>query len=107
MIRGIRHAVRNGAKVVNISAGGEGEARAFQEAILWATRQGAVIVASVGNDYRDTLNYPAAYRRVLGVGAECDDKVTSDCPRPYGVAAFSNRNRRYGALDPAIPPAAG
>jgi subtilisin family serine protease len=102
MIRGIRHAVRNGAKVVNISAGGEGEARAFQEAILWATRQGAVIVASVGNDYRNTLNYPAAYRRVLGVGAQCDAQPSSDCPRPYGVAAFSNRNRSVDVIAPGV-----
>ncbi len=102
MIRGIRHAVRNGAKVVNISAGGEGEARAFQEAILWATRQGAVIVASVGNDYRNTLNYPAAYRRVLGVGAQCDDQVSQDCARPFGVAAFSNRNRSVDVIAPGV-----
>jgi subtilisin family serine protease len=102
MIKGIRHAVRNGAKVVNISAGGEGEARAFQEAILWATRQGAVIVASVGNDYRNTLNYPAAYRRVLGVGAQCDAQVTTDCPRPNGVAAFSNRNRSVDVIAPGV-----
>ena len=102
MIRGIRHAVRNGAKVVNISAGGEGEATSFQEAILWATRQGAVIVASVGNDYSNTLNYPAAYRRVLGVGAQCDEAVTSDCPRPFGPAAFSNRNRSVDVIAPGV-----
>ncbi len=102
MIRGIRHAVRNGAKVVNISAGGEGEAVAFQEAIFWATRQGAVIVASVGNDYSKALNYPAAYRRVLGVGAQCDAKTTSDCPRPFGPAAFSNRNRSVDVIAPGV-----
>ena len=85
----------------NISAGGEGEARAFQEAILWATRQGAVIVASVGNDYRNT-NYPAAYRRVLGVGAQCDAQVTTDCPRPNGVAAFSNCNRSVDVIAPGV-----
>ncbi len=86
MIRGIRHAVRNGAKVVNISAGGDGYSQAFQDAILWATRQGALIVASVGNDYGDALNYPAAYRHVVGVGAQCDDQVSAECPRPFGVA---------------------
>jgi subtilisin family serine protease len=102
MIRGIRHAVRNGARVVNISAGGEGESRAFQEAILWATRQGAVIVASVGNDYDDKLNFPAGYRGVLGVGAQCDGQVSSDCPRPYETAAFSNRNRSVDVIAPGV-----
>lgn len=102
MIRGIRHAVRNGARVINISAGGDGSAPAFQEAVLWATRQGAVVVASVGNDYDGTLNYPAAYRGVLGVGAQCDDQPSPDCPRPFGVAAFSNRNRSVDVIAPGV-----
>jgi subtilisin family serine protease len=102
MIRGIRHAVRNGAKVVNISAGGDGYSQAFQDAILWATRQGALIVASVGNDYGDALNYPAAYRHVVGVGAQCDDQVSAECPRPFGVAEFSNRNRSVDVIAPGV-----
>jgi subtilisin family serine protease len=102
MIKGIRHAVRNGAKVVNISAGGEGESRAFEEAILWATRQGAVIVASVGNDYGEALNFPAAYPRVLGVGAQCDGQTSSDCPEPFGAARFSNHNRSVDVIAPGV-----
>ncbi|HEX2503892.1 MAG TPA: S8 family serine peptidase [Miltoncostaeaceae bacterium] len=102
MIRGIRHAVRNGAKVVNISAGGDGYSQAFQDAILWATREGALVVASVGNDYGNALNYPAAYRHVVGVGAQCDDHVSPDCPRPFGVAEFSNRNRSVDVIAPGV-----
>jgi subtilisin family serine protease len=104
MIRGIRYAVRNGARVVNISAGGPGFSRAFQDAILWATRQGALIVASVGNEggADNTLNYPAAYRRVIGVGAQCDDQPSPECPRPFGVADFSNRNRTVDVIAPGV-----
>jgi subtilisin family serine protease len=102
MIRGIRHAVRNGARVINISAGGDGYSQAFQDAILWATRRGALVVASVGNDYGDALNYPAAYSHVLGVGAQCDDALSPDCPQPYGVAAFSNRNRSVDVIAPGV-----
>jgi subtilisin family serine protease len=104
MIRGIRHAVRNGAKVVNISAGGEGFSRAFQDAILWATREGAVVVASVGNEGSgdNTLNFPAAYRHVIGVGGQCDERPTPDCPQPYGVATFSNRNRSVDVIAPGV-----
>ncbi len=102
MIRGIRHAVRNGARVINISAGGDGYAQAFQDTILWATRRGALIVASVGNDYGDALNYPAAYSHVLGVGAQCDDRPSPDCLQPYGVAAFSNRNRSVNVIAPGV-----
>lgn len=104
MIRGVRHAVLNGAKVVNISAGGRGYSRAFQDTILWATQRGALIVASVGNQGQDlnTLNYPAAYRRVLGVGAQCDGAVSFDCPRPYGVATFSTYNRSVDVIAPGV-----
>ena len=104
MIRGIRHAVRNGAKVVNISAGGPGFSRAFQDAILWATREGALLVASVGNEgeTENGLNYPAGYRRVVGVGALCDDQPSPECPRPFGVAGFSNRNRTVDVIAPGV-----
>jgi subtilisin family serine protease len=104
MIRGIRHAVVNGAKVINISAGGDGYSRAFQDTVLWATQRGALIVASVGNegDGDNALNYPAAYPRVLGVGAQCDGQVSPDCPRPYGVAGFSNHNRSVDVIAPGV-----
>ncbi len=61
IIRGIRWAVNNGAKVINISAGGIGYSRAFQDTILWASSKGALVVASVGNQGQDvnSLNYPA------------------------------------------------
>lgn len=104
MMRGIRHAVVNGARVVNISAGGPGYSQAFQDTILWASARGALIVASVGNQGQDVnaLNYPAGYRRVLGVGAQCDGNVTSDCPRAFAAATFSNHNRTVDILAPGV-----
>ncbi len=104
IIRGIRWAVNNGAKVINISAGGVGYSKAFQDTILWASSRGALVVASVGNQGQDvnSLNYPAAYRRVLGVGAQCDGVVTYDCPRPYGVATFSTHNRSVDVIAPGV-----
>ena len=104
MMRGIRWAVRNGAKVINISAGGPGYSRAFQDTILWATQRGAIVVASVGNEggEENGLNYPAAYPRVLGVGAECDGERSADCPTPYGIATFSNRNRSVDVIAPGV-----
>ena len=104
MIRGIRHAVNNGAKVINISAGGPGYSRAFQDAVLWATREGALIVASVGHQGQDVnaLNFPAGYSRVLGVGAECDGTVTFDCPAAFGPATFSNHNRTVDVIAPGV-----
>ncbi|MBJ7455438.1 MAG: S8 family serine peptidase [Thermoleophilia bacterium] len=104
MMRGIRHAVLNGAKVINISAGGPGYSQAFQDTVFWATARGALIVASVGNQGQDVnaLNFPAGYRRVLGVGAQCDGIVTFDCPRPFGAATFSNHNRTVDVIAPGV-----
>ncbi len=115
MMRGIRHAVLNGAKVINISAGGPGYSQAFQDAILWATQRGALVVASVGNQGQDvnSLNYPAGYRRVLGVGAQCDgvpafdpkliDPTRAiDCPQPFQAATFSNHNRTVDVIAPGV-----
>jgi len=107
MIRGIRWAVNRGARVVNISAGGPGYSSAFQEAVYWATERDAVIVASVGNEGavgRGLINYPAGYRRVIGVGAICDgNPTTPDCEtNPGGVAAFSNRNRSVDLVAPGV-----
>ena len=84
MIRGIRWAVSNGAKVINISAGGPGYSRAFHDTVRWASRKGALIVASVGNEGQDVnaLNYPAGYSRVLGVGAQCDGDGHLRLPEP-------------------------
>ncbi|MFN8121546.1 MAG: S8 family serine peptidase [Thermoleophilia bacterium] len=104
MIAGIRWAVRNGAKVINISAGGPGDTYAFQRVVYWATRRGALIVAAVGNegDGDNKLLYPAAYRRVLGVGAQCGPERTPDCRTPLGVAAFSQHNRSVDLIAPGV-----
>lgn len=104
LIRGIRYAVTQGAKVINISAGGEGSLRAFQETIYWATRRGAVVVAAVGNDGdgENVVNYPAAYRRVVGVGAQCGPELSFDCRTRYGVARFSNHNSTVDLVAPGV-----
>lgn len=106
MVAGIRWAVLRGARVVNVSAGGPGYSRAFQDTILWATQRGALIVASVGNDGLEpgpsVVNYPSGYRRVLGVGAQCDGTPSADCPGPFGLARFSNRNMSVDLIAPGV-----
>ncbi|WP_157963596.1 type VII secretion-associated serine protease mycosin [Actinocorallia populi] len=75
MAKGIRHAVDNGAKVINMSLGG-GKAdytgsETEQEAIDYAASKGVVVIASMGNDGADEnrRNFPAAYDNVIAVGA--------------------------------------
>lgn len=105
MMKGIRWAVNNGAKVINISAGGVGRTVAFQRVIDWAYTRGALLIASVGNDGQEygALNYPAAYWNVLGVAAQCSAITdATDCPTPYGLARFSNRNRSVDLIAPGV-----
>lgn len=104
MVKGIRWSVQNGAKVINISAGGAGDSPAFQRVIDWAFGKGALVIASVGNDGQDfgALNYPASYWNVLGVAAQCSGEVNADCPTPYGIATFSTRNRSVDLVAPGV-----
>lgn len=105
MMKGIRWSVRNGAKVINISAGGVGDSPTFQRVVDWAFSNGALIVASVGNDGQDygAINYPAGYWNVLGVAAQCGAQADPvDCPVPYGLAQFSTRNASVDVVAPGM-----
>lgn len=105
MIAGIRWAVNNGAKVINISSGGPGASNAFQDTINWAYRRGALVIASVGNEGLDDnlVNFPAGYDHVIGVGALCDGTVVvPECPTPYGRARFSNFNYSVDVMAPGV-----
>lgn len=66
---GIIWAADHGAKVINLSLGGPAENPVLHEAVQYATRKGAVVVAAAGNDGDATTQYPAAYPEVLAVGA--------------------------------------
>ena len=60
---GIRYAADNGARIINLSLGGEDPAPAEREAIVYAISRGAFVATSAGNAYEvgNTLDYPAAY----------------------------------------------
>jgi len=105
--KAIRWAVDNGARVVNVSLGGLRDPRhpdrdtfslLEQEAVAYAVRKGAVVVAAVGNADQapDTpwrfASYPAALPHVLGVSAVA---------RSGASPSFSNRDAVYN--DVAAP----
>jgi subtilisin family serine protease len=66
---GIRWAADNGARVINMSLGGSGDARVEREAVAYAISKGVVVVAAMGNDASAAPSYPGAYPSVIGVGA--------------------------------------
>ena len=79
--RAIRDAVGAGARVINLSLGGNRDpkdpsldefSRAERDAISFAVSQGVVVVAAVGNSADDAgvyASWPAALRHVIGVSA--------------------------------------
>lgn len=54
--------------ILNMSFGVPTESEALAEAVAYVQSQGVILVAAVGNDSSSTLNYPAAYAGVIGVG---------------------------------------
>lgn len=60
LIEGITWASDNGAKVINLSVGGEEDDPALKDACRYAFDKGVVIVAAAGNDAPRVI-YPAAY----------------------------------------------
>jgi serine protease len=72
---GVRYAADNGAKVINLSLGGEGASQTEQAALQYALDKGVFISIAAGNARLDgnPIQYPAAYAQamqgVMAVGA--------------------------------------
>ncbi|WP_344193396.1 S8 family serine peptidase, partial [Kribbella karoonensis] len=69
VINGINWAVKNGARVINMSLAGGGDNPVLHTAIQNAVAKGVVLVAAAGNTGASVPQYPAAYSEVLSVGA--------------------------------------
>lgn len=66
----IFYAVKHGARVINLSLGGEHLSKTEQLAIDYAYQKGAVIVVAAGNIGSDTADYgPAGLKHVITVAA--------------------------------------
>jgi len=63
IISGIRYAADNGAKVINISLGGEDPSEEMRNAITYAVQRGAFVAMAMGNSYDlgNPIEYPAFY----------------------------------------------
>ena len=82
----IRRAADNGAKVINLSLGGEGESPVLRDAIQYAVTAGAFVAISAGNGGNDgnPLDYPAAYGATIN-GAMAVGAVTAT----FGARRYS------------------
>ena len=69
IINGINWAAANGAKVINMSLGGDDDDSLLHDAVTAAVNKGVVVVVAAGNTGANAPHYPAAYPEVIAVGA--------------------------------------
>lgn len=76
-ISAIYYAVEHGARVLNMSVGGQSFSKAMEEAVDFAYQNGVTITASMMNTNTDSPYYPAAYENVIAVGSVDPDDSRS------------------------------
>ena len=69
LMNSMMFALDEGARVINLSWGSEVDSRFVADAVDYAQRQGAVVVAAAGNTPSGQPFYPAAYPGVVAVSA--------------------------------------
>lgn len=71
----IKYAVDNGAKIVNMSEGGDDYSKTLKTAVDYANESGVLVVAAMMNRGNNKDYYPASLNGVFAVGAtDSDDK---------------------------------
>jgi serine protease len=80
---GVRYAVRNGARVINLSLEFSSDVTAADipeliEALRYARRKGVLVVAAAGNEAHTAIAYPARAPDVVAVGATTEHGCLAD-----------------------------
>ena len=89
----IMNAVDQGAQVINMSLGSDGDSWVVREAVNYALSKNVALVAAAGNEAVNRVSYPAAYDGVLSVGS-----VDADRQHLY----FSNRGPSVDVVAPGL-----
>jgi len=106
---GIRYAVDQDARVINLSLGGTSDSSIMRDAVSYAVGRGRLVVAAAGNfgDQGNPVMYPAAYDEVVAVAATDpdDNRAYFSEYHPYvdvaapGVSIYSTLpDNTYGGL---------
>jgi len=96
IVSAINKAVADGCRILNMSFGSASESYSILDAVNDAASKGVLMFAAAGNDGNDTINYPAGYSKVTGVGSTSKGKTRS---------SFSNYNSSVFVVAPggAVP----
>lgn len=78
IISAINYAVDKGARVINMSFVGPEYSKLEQQAVNDAFNAGVVLFAAAGNEGNSTIQYPAGYNNVIGVGATDNNDQIAD-----------------------------
>ncbi len=95
---GIAWAVENGAEVISMSFGSSDPSPVVRQALKFAYRKGAVLIAASGNEgdeniESDTVDYPAKYPETIAVAAVDAKKI---------VAPFSSKGPAVDVAGPGV-----
>jgi len=74
LMQSMTYAVQNSDGPISLSWGSETDSRFLEAAMNYATSEGAILFAAVGNENTGTPVYPAAYPNVIGVAASDGDQ---------------------------------
>lgn len=74
---GVKYAVDHGAKVVNLSLGGQ-YSRTMEYVLQYAHSKGVIVIAATGNENSPELIYPASSKYTISVGGTNSLDVVSD-----------------------------
>jgi subtilisin family serine protease len=97
IVSGIRWAVDNGAKVINLSLGARGDDTFLRQAIQYAESRDVVVVAAAGNSGDDNDQRPMIPANYLGDSGLSVAAVQQD----FALATFSNFGKQ--TVDIAAP----
>jgi hypothetical protein len=84
----ITYASSNGAKVINISLGGEGANQAVLNAVTAATNRGTLVVIAAGNDGSDQ---PESFARLVDQAGNGGVIIVGSVDADGSMSSFSNR----------------
>jgi hypothetical protein len=78
VIRAVYYAVRNNAKVLNMSFSFASSSQELYQSLVYANKNGAIAAAAAGNDGQQTMVYPAGYSGlVMGVASTSNTDTLS------------------------------